>query len=71
MMSAWVHGVVQSLTRTPRNWPAHPGLGECGGHPGAGRGLGVGRDGIFQIEEDLIGGKAFGLVDHLLAAARH
>src|SRR6201996_7725668 len=25
MMSAWVHGVVQSLTRTPRNWPAHPG----------------------------------------------
>ena len=25
MMSAWVHGVVQSLTRTPRNCPAHPG----------------------------------------------
>src|SRR6202040_1974190 len=25
MMSACVHGVVQSLTRTPRNCPAHPG----------------------------------------------
>ena len=25
MMSACVHGVVQSLTRTPRSWPAQPG----------------------------------------------
>jgi hypothetical protein len=24
MTSAWVHGVVQSLTRTPRNCPAQP-----------------------------------------------
>ncbi len=51
--------------------PGPSRLGQRSGHPRAGRGLRVRRDGIFQIQEDLIGGKTFGLVDHLLAATRH
>jgi hypothetical protein len=33
--------------------------------------FGLGRNGILQVEKDLVGGQVLGFVDHLLAAARH
>ena len=49
--------------------PGPTGRGQRCRHLRARLGLGVGRDRIFEIEEDLIGGQTLCLVDHLRAAA--
>ena len=50
---------------------APPRPGQCRGHQPAGNRFRVRSDGILQIEEHLVGGKALGLLDHPGVAARN
>ena len=45
--------------------------GDGGADPVAGLGLGVGGDGVLEVEDDGVGGEALGLLERPLVGARH
>ena len=69
-MSSACHWVVRPLTRIATSLSrTRPTRG--GAHPVAGLGLGVGGDGVLEIEDQGVGREALGLLEGALVGAGH
>ena len=69
--SSSCHGVPSPLMRIATSRRAVAAGGRRLAHPVAGLGLGVGGDGVLEVEDQGVGGQALGLLQRPLVGARH
>ena len=69
--SSACHSVSRPLTRMVSSRRPYSPDGDGGADPVAGLGLGVGGDGVLEVEDERVGGEALGLLEGPLVGAGH